>query len=391
MGVPALPRRPAGGCIGNQADVAAHGTPLASALRPRLPCYVPISTRWDHAAPSGPSPALARARACAAPVARLAQAAAARPHLRRMQCPAEHPVNRPKGSEADAESVFLAAVGARLRTLRARRGTTRRDLAARSGVSERTIAQLESGEGNISILLLRRLARALGLEPADLLQADAERSAARVLMEQMVAALPDTELAEARNLLAQRFGNAPLAGRADRIALIGLRGAGKSTLGRLLADHARIPFIELDREVEREGGMELADIFALHGQEGFRRLERTALARVVRDEARAVIAAGGGIVAESATYALLLDGCTTVWVKATPEEHMARVVAQGDLRPMHDNRGAMADLRAILASREALYARADVTLDTSGRTPAASLEALLLELHALQSSVLPDA
>lgn len=283
----------------------------------------------------------------------------------------------PVGSATTAESAFLHAVGDRMRTARARRGTTRRDLARRSGVSERYIAQLESGHGNISILLLRRLTAALGLAIEDVLTDRGERSAARVLLEQAVAQLPEAELAQARELLRARFGTDTPPPRTTRIALIGLRGAGKSTLGRLLAEELGIGFIELDREVEREGGMELSDIFAVHGQDGFRRLERAALLRLVGSGQPAVIAAGGGVVADAATFALLLDSCTTVWVRTSPEEHMQRVIDQGDTRPMRDNRRAMQDLRAILTSRESLYGRADHALDTSGRTVEESLTDLV--------------
>ncbi|HYI84393.1 MAG TPA: helix-turn-helix transcriptional regulator, partial [Acetobacteraceae bacterium] len=233
----------------------------------------------------------------------------------------------PAERRSDAsDEVFLRAVGERLRTLRARRGTTRRDLSHRSRVSERYIAQLEAGSGNISILLLRRIAGALGVGVEELVAERPERTVERLLLEQVVAHLPEARLAEARNLLLRHFGRRGEArSRGHRIALVGLRGAGKSTLGRMLAKRLGIGFVELDREVEREGRMELSDIFAMHGQEGFRRLEREALQRLVRDGTPAVIATGGGIVAEPATFEFLLDTCVTVWLRASPEEHMRRV------------------------------------------------------------------
>jgi XRE family transcriptional regulator, aerobic/anaerobic benzoate catabolism transcriptional regulator len=246
---------------------------------------------------------------------------------------------------------FLHALGQRVRLLRARRGMTRRILAAQSGVSERYISAVEAGTGNGSILLLRALAEALNVGLRALLEDEAEPVAPPL---------------------------ARVARHRDRIALIGLRGAGKSTLGALLGGRLGIPFLELDQEIEKEAGLGLGEIMELHGQPGFRRLERAVLDRLIATYPKAVIAAGGGIVAEPASFARLLEMCLTVWVKASPEEHMQRVIDQGDLRPMRDNRRSMADLRAILASREALYARADIQLETSGRDVPATLASLLL-------------
>ncbi len=193
----------------------------------------------------------------------------------------------------------------------------------------------------------------------------------------MLARLDGPRLAGARQILADWLGQSADPLRASRIALIGLRGAGKSSLGQALASRRGVPFIELDREVERQSGMDLRDIFEIHGQEGFRRLERQVLETVLAGSSPMVLAAGGGIVAEAATLDLLLSRCLTVWVRSSPEEHMQRVVTQGDDRPMRDNGDAMADLRAILASRESLYARADMVLDNQGRTLEESLSELV--------------
>jgi XRE family aerobic/anaerobic benzoate catabolism transcriptional regulator len=293
----------------------------------------------------------------------------------------------PDRAHAEPEdSAFLAALGDRRRMLRARRGVTRRDLSRRSHVSERHIAQIEAGRGNISILLLRRIARALGRAMEELVGERPERSVERRLLEQVVAQLPDAQMTEARlaeacGLLLRHFRRREADSRSRRIALVGLRGAGKSRLGRMLAARLGIRSVELDREVEREGRMDLSDILAIHGQEGFRRPEREALQRLVREGEPAVIATGGGIIAEAPGFEFLLDTCTTIWLRAAPEEHMRRVVEQGDTRPVRDNRRAMEDLRAILESREALYAKADLAIDTTGQAPEASLKALLAGPH----------
>jgi len=255
------------------------------------------------------------------------------------------------------------------------------DLSRRSGVSLRYIVQLEGGNGNVSILLLRRIALALGVTPEELIAEDAEQPLERMLLDQFLHRPGPAEFIEARNLLMRRFRRPESASRLARVALIGLRGAGKSTLGRMLTESRGLPFVELDREVEREDRMDLRD-FETIGQEGFRRLERAALERLVGSGGPAIIADGGGIVAAASTFELLLDTCFTVWVRTSPEEHMRRVLAQGDLRPMRDNRWAMDDLRAILASWEALYAKANATLDTTGKTPGQSLAEL--------AALLPD-
>ncbi|MBS0558948.1 MAG: helix-turn-helix transcriptional regulator [Proteobacteria bacterium] len=285
-------------------------------------------------------------------------------------------VESPSRLSEEDDARFLHALGERLRLIRARRGTSRRILSRQSDVSERYIAQLEAGDGNVSILKLRAIARALGVGLADLLGERTERAPDAALIEGLLSRLSEAELHEARQLLQGRFA-AAVDHRHGRVALIGLRGAGKSTLGRMLAAARGVAFVELDREIERAAGMEISAVFELHGQAGFRRLERAVLERLAAEPAASVLAAGGSIVADPATFALLLGNWRTVWVRAAPEEHMQRVVDQGDLRPMQDNRQAMDDLRAILASREALYAKADLTLDTAGRTPEESFAELV--------------
>lgn len=241
------------------------------------------------------------------------------------------------------ETAYLSLLGDRVRAWRSEQGVTRKALALASGVSERYLAQLEAGEGNISVLLLRKVARAMGVPVENLVR--------------------------------------EVAPREKPIALLGLRGAGKSTLGAKLAEALKLPFIELDREVEKEAGAELGEVFALYGQDAYRRFERRALERVLAHDERAVIATGGSLVTDAGTYRMLRERCLCVWLKASPEEHMARVIAQGDLRPFKGNAtgrpSALDEIRQLLADRDRLYSRADVTLDTSGKTLRASLSQLL--------------
>jgi XRE family aerobic/anaerobic benzoate catabolism transcriptional regulator len=271
------------------------------------------------------------------------------------------------------DGAFLQRVGDRIRDLRAQRGMTRKILARDSGVSERFLAQLESGQGNISIVRLRDIAQAMGLPLDELIRVDAERSPELTLLIQTLHRLSPAKLAQARELLLDTFETT---GRRDRIALIGLRGAGKTTLGVRLAKHLGVPFVEMAKEIEREAGMTLSEIFSLSGQAAYRRYERRALKALEERHERFVLSTGGSIVSEPATFDELLTACYTVWIKASPEEHMARVVAQGDHRPMSDNQEAMKDLERILARREPMYVKADAVLDTSGRSIDDSFSAL---------------
>jgi XRE family aerobic/anaerobic benzoate catabolism transcriptional regulator len=281
----------------------------------------------------------------------------------------------PKASADDLDDArFLAALGTQVRQARERRGMPRQVLSQQSNVSERYLAQLEAGEGNASVLLLRNVARALGMSLTELL-GQRENSVEQRLIRRFVEQLPEHRREEVVFRLLREFGQEPSA-RRTRIALVGLRGAGKTTLGSALANELSAPFIELDREIERESGISLSEVFSLYGQAGYRRIERRCLERIIQSHERMVVAVGGGIVSDAETYNVLLVNCFTVWVKAAPEEHMARVVAQGDFRPMQGNREAMDDLKRILGAREPLYRKADVTLDTSGEPFEGSLAKL---------------
>ncbi len=282
---------------------------------------------------------------------------------------------RAKAAPGRDNDPYLHRLGERVRTLRHQRGITRKALAAHAKVSERYLAQLEAGLGNCSIVLLRRIARAIGLPLTQLVHEGPEPSLDLVLLTQFLERLPPDMLVDARKLVTEHFSS-PAEDR-RRVALIGLRGGGKSTLGRMLAERLDVPFIELDREIERRSGANLSEIFDMFGQETFRRAEREALDDILRRHPRFVIATSGSIVTEPGTLELLLASCFTVWVRAEPEEHMQRVMAQGDMRPMANNARAMEDLVSILKSREPLYAKAEAVLATTGKTPEQNLAELL--------------
>jgi XRE family aerobic/anaerobic benzoate catabolism transcriptional regulator len=278
------------------------------------------------------------------------------------------------GRDTDA---YLRRLGERVRMLRNQRGMSRKVLAQHARVSERYLAQLETGKGNCSIVLLRRIARAIGLPVVQLVHEGDDPPLDLVLLSQFLERLPPKALHDARDLLLRQFSEPSDKQRNRRIALIGLRGGGKSTLGRLLAARLEVPFIELDREVERRSGASLSEIFDMFGQETFRRAEREALQDVLRQYPQFVMATSGSIVTEPGTLELLLSSCFTVWVRAEPDDHMKRVMAQGDMRPMAHSTRAMEDLIAILKSREPLYAKAEAELDTTGKTPEQNLADLL--------------
>ena len=292
------------------------------------------------------------------------------------------PRNKPKARENGepapaAPDAFAAAVGALVRSARAKRGITRRALAEQSGASERYLAQIESGQGNPSVTILKSIADALDVPVAELLPRNGRRSQALDRIHALIAGVPPSELTAIADLIEGRTKADLAADRARRIALVGLRGAGKSTLGRKLAERLGVPFIELDRLIEQEYGARISDLVEIAGVATFRRYERGCLERVIAEHDAAVIATAGGIVASPETYGLLLRRTHTVWIKARPEEHMRRVMAQGDFRPMAQNREAMSDLVAILDARSADYARAEAELDTSGDSEKRSFAKLI--------------
>ena len=277
---------------------------------------------------------------------------------------------------------FLAALGERTRALRSRRGLTRRGLAKAAEVSERHLANVEMGVGNASIQFLRQVALALNCTLAELVGDETASSPEWLMIREILRGRSESELAQARGSLAAMFGApASQAARRQRVALIGLRGAGKSTLGRMLADSWVVPFIELNRQVESLAGCSLAEIHSLYGPAAYRRHEKRALEDTIQRFPRAVIATPGGIVSEPATFNMLLAHCYTVWVRASPEEHMSRVLAQGDTRPMSGNAEAMNDLRRILESRAAFYSKADEVFDTSDKTMEDAFVALQEQLR----------
>lgn len=286
----------------------------------------------------------------------------------------------------EARDPFLVALGDRVRSLRARKGMTRRDLASASDVSERHLASLEGGVGNASVLILRQIAHSLDCQIAELLGDETTASPEWLLIRDLLRNRSDDELRRGRLALAETYGEAGThSARSRRIALIGLRGAGKSSLGQRLADALDAPFVELNREIERVSGCGLAEIHNLLGPNAYRRYERRALEETIQLYPDAVMATPGGIVSDASNFNLLLSNCFTVWLKASPEEHMSRVIAQGDLRPMSGNIGnseAMDDLKRILAGRAAFYGKADIAFDTSGKSVDACFEALLKTVKA---------
>ncbi|MBX3642366.1 MAG: helix-turn-helix transcriptional regulator [Rubrivivax sp.] len=281
----------------------------------------------------------------------------------------------------DEKHPFLVGLGERVRALRARRGMTRRAVAVAADVSERHLANLEYGIGNVSMLVLLQVAGALRCSLAELIGDVTTRSPEWLLLREMLEHRDEGTLKRVRVAVGELLGMGGSPGevrgaRSPRVALVGLRGAGKSALGQRLADDLGFPFVELSREIEKFAGCSVSEIQALYGQNAYRRYERRALEEAIQIYPEAVIATPGGLVSDPATFNLLLSHCTTVWLQATPEEHMKRVIAQGDLRPMAASKEAMEDLKGILAGRAAFYSKADLRLDTSGLSVDAAFEQL---------------
>jgi len=310
--------------------------------------------------------------------AELAQVAALEPRL-----PEEHQAGRPLRDRDISDDNYLLDLGRRVRRVRAIRGMSRKVFAHVSGISERYIAQIESGRGNLSILVLRRLAQAAGTTLEDLVCEQSGQADDWMVVRDLLRRSSPEAISRAKAVLADTdtASRSGATANVDRVALIGLRGAGKSTLGRLAAERRGWTFVELNKEIERENGLSMTEIFALYGQEGYRRLEQDMLRQIVDRPGPMILATGGGIVAEPLTFDMLLTSFFTVWIKAAPEEHMSRVRQQGDLRPMGNDRTAMTELVTILSSREPLYERARAVVDTSGSSIETSLEALLATIQ----------
>lgn len=287
-----------------------------------------------------------------------------------LQAPENPQVDGDEGEAEEAKNPFLVALGERARALRSRRGMTRKALAAAADVSERHLANLEYGVGNVSVLVLLDVARALQCSLAELLGDVTTSSPEWLMLRELLENRDEATLHRVRVAVGEMLGTGGANAshgrkRSQQVALIGLRGAGKSTLGAMLAEDLGFPFVELSREIEKFAGCSISEIQALYGQNAYRRYERRALEESIQIYPEAVIATPGGIVSDPANFNLLLAHCTTVWLQADPEDHMKRVLAQGDTRPMAASREAMEDLKSILAGRAAFYSKAEFQLNTS--------------------------
>jgi XRE family aerobic/anaerobic benzoate catabolism transcriptional regulator len=285
-------------------------------------------------------------------------------------------------------SPFLMSLGERVRNLRSRKGMTRKAVALAADVSERHLANLEYGTGNVSVLVLLQVSHALQCSLAELLGDISTSTPEWLLIRELLGKRTESDLRRARVQLTEMFGEGgDAAARRTRIALIGLRGAGKTTLGQRLADDLGFPFIELSREIEKFAGCQISEIHNLYGANAYRRYERRALEEAIQIYPEAVIATPGGLVSDSANFNLLLTHCTTVWLQANANDHMARVAAQGDLRPMAASPEAMEDLKRILEGRSAFYSKADISINTSAQNVDASFQRLKTEVRKMMQWV----
>ena len=271
------------------------------------------------------------------------------------------------GATPRDKNPFLVALGKRVGALRARRGLTRKAVAIAADVSERHLANLEYGLGNASILVLLQVAGALQCSLAEIIGDRTTTSPEWLMIRELLEQRDDATLKRVRIAIGEMLGTGGNALRSPRIALVGLRGAGKSSLGQLLAEDLGFPFVELSREIEKFAGCSVSEILGLYGMNAYRRYERRALEEAIQIYPESVIATPGGLVSDPATFNFLLSHCTTVWLQASPEDHMRRVMEQGDLRPMADSKEAMEDLKDILAGRSPFYSKADFALDTSAQ------------------------
>jgi len=282
----------------------------------------------------------------------------------------------------EVKNPFLVALGERVRMLRARRGLTRKVVALAADVSERHLASLEYGEGNASILVLQQVAGALQCTLAELIGDVTTTSPEWLLLREMLSQCSETDLQRVRIQVAEMFGSTSDAARTHRIALIGLRGAGKTTLGQRLAKDLGYAFVELSREIEKFAGCSISEIHNLYGTNAYRRYERRALEETIQMYSGVVIATPGGLVSDLATFNEMLSHCYSVWLQAKPEEHLARVAAQGDMRPMAGSTEAIEDLKLILKGRSEFYAKADMVFDTSAQPLEESFRVLRARLRA---------
>lgn len=289
-------------------------------------------------------------------------------------------LNSPTSEYAD--DVFLLKLGQRVRQIRAQRGMSRRLLSESADVSERYLAQLETGKGNVSILLLRQIATAMGVRVDNLVDVAANLPAKYETLRERIRQMDEAELDRVYRYLTDDIGQQA---KSQRIALLGLRGAGKTTVGRRLAQDLKLPFQELTSAIEEIAGMKLSEIFSLGGQASYRLFEQQAITKLLGEFDSGILAVGGSVVADTTTFDQVLSSFTTVWLQASPEEHMKRVIEQGDKRPMAGNKHAMDELRRILIEREPLYRRADFIVDTHDKTIAETCEEIL------HLGIIPDA